>query len=141
MPSGLGELSSISKRDGNILRPCEGPYLLRPGAGHIRAQGPLAEDRGPGVYSGSRGAPPCLSPACLADSGRHGADVPSRIHLNNRSAPRLSEAVRILEYLDVPMSYHLCKSPALNDRIVESLPAGSLSSTPPAWARTVPAPR
>lgn len=30
--------------------------------------------------------------------------------------------MRILEYLNVPMSYHLCKTPELNDRIVEALP-------------------
>ena len=64
--------------------------------------------------------------AYLGNEERHGKDLPSRIHLNNRSAPRLAEGVRILEYLNVPMSYHLCKTPELNDRIVEALPAGSL---------------
>ena len=70
---------------------------------------------------------PALSiSAYLGNEERHGKDLPSRIHLNNRSAPRLAEGVRILEYLNVPMSYHLCKTPELNDRIVEAPPAGSL---------------
>ena len=38
----------------------------------------------------------------------------------------VEEAVRVLEYLNVPMSYHMCREPVLNDKIVESLPAGSL---------------
>jgi len=56
---------------------------------------------------------------------KHENDVPARINLTNRSAPRLSEAVRILSELRVPMSYHMCPRPDMNDEIVERLPEGS----------------
>ena len=49
-----------------------------------------------------------------------------RAHAKDPISSGLAEGVRILEYLNVPMSYHLCKTPELNDRIVEALPAGSL---------------
>ncbi len=52
--------------------------------------------------------------------------MPARIHLNNRSVPRLQEAIRLLENSRVPMSFNLCPIPAWNDRIVEALPEGSI---------------
>lgn len=38
----FGELSSISKLDGQAPRPRQGSHLLRPGPGRLRARGPLA---------------------------------------------------------------------------------------------------
>lgn len=121
----FGELSSISKRDGKFCAHAKDPISSGLALDTFVPRDHWLKTGAQVCILGAGGSALSIS-ACLADSGRHGADVPSRIHLNNRSAPRLSEAARILEYLDVPMSYHLCKSPALNDRIVESLPAGSL---------------
>ncbi len=57
---------------------------------------------------------------------KHGDNVPARIHMNNRSAPRLGEAVNILKDSRVPLSFHLCPNALLNDAIVEQLPPGSM---------------
>ena len=57
---------------------------------------------------------------------KHGDSVPARINVNNRSVPRLAEAIHLLEKSRVPMSFHLCPCPEWNDRIVEGLPEGSL---------------
>ena len=121
----FGELSSISKREGEICAHAKDPISSGLAMDAFIPQGHWQKTGAQACVLGAGGAALSIS-ACLADAGRHGTDVPGRIHLNNRSAPRLAEAVRILEYLDVPMSYHMCKEPALNDKIVESLPAGSL---------------
>ena len=121
----FGELSSISKRDGRLCAHAKDPISSGLALDAFVPQGHWQRTGAQACVLGAGGAALSIS-AYLANGERHGADVPERIHLNNRSAPRLAEAVRVLEYLDVPMSYHLCKDPALNDRIVESLPAGSL---------------
>lgn len=121
----FGEMSSISKRDGKLCAHAKDPI----------SSGLALDSFVPGDHWLKTGAQACVLgaggsalsiSAYLGSEERHGADVPARIHLDNRSAPRLAEAVRVLEYLNVPMSYHLCKTPERNDRIVEALPAGSL---------------
>ena len=57
---------------------------------------------------------------------KHGDAVPARIQMNNRSVQRLAEAVHLLGDSRVQMSFNLCPVPEWNDRIVESLPEGSL---------------
>ena len=121
----FGELSSISKEGGKLLGHAKDPISVGlaldaflPSA-HWRAF-PDAEV----CVLGAGGSALAVS-AYLADP-RHGDSVPKRIHLTNRSAPRLGEAVNILKDSRVPLSFHLCPEPALNDRIVSSLPEGSM---------------
>ena len=121
----FGELSSISKKDGKFCAHAKDPISSGLALDAFVPKDHWRKTGAQVCVMGAGGSALSIS-AYLANSERHGGNVPARIHLNNRSAPRLAEAVRILEYLDVPMSYHLCKEPALNDRIVESLPAGSL---------------
>ncbi len=121
----FGELSSISKEDGKLLGHAKDPISVGLAldaflpAAHWRAF-PNAEV----CVLGAGGSALAVS-AYLADP-RHGDSVPRRIHLTNRSAPRLGEAVNILKDSRVPLSFHLCPEPALNDRIVTSLPEGSM---------------
>ncbi len=121
----FGELSSISKEGGKLLGHAKDPISVGLAldaflpAGYFRAF-PNAE-----VCVLGAGGSALAASAYLADP-RHGDNVPRRIHLTNRSAPRLGEAVNILKNSRVPLSFHLCPEPALNDRIVEALPEGSM---------------
>jgi shikimate dehydrogenase len=121
----FGELSSISKLDGQFRAHAKDPISSGLAMDSFIPSGHWLDSHAEVCILGAGGSALSIS-AYLANAEHHGKDVPSHIHLDNRSAPRLAEAVRILEYLDVPMSYHMCKEPALNDAIVESLPAGSL---------------
>ena len=121
----FGELSSISKLDGQLRAHAKDPISSGLALDAFVPEGHWLKTGAEVCIIGAGGSALSIS-AYLGNEERHGKDLPSRIHLNNRSAPRLAEGVRILEYLNVPMSYHLCKTPELNDRIVEALPAGSL---------------
>lgn len=121
----FGELSSISKQDGRLCAHAKDPI----------SSGLALDSFIPSEHWKKTGAEVCILgaggsalsiSAYLADEKRHGENVPAHIHLNNRSSPRLAEAVRILDFLQVPMSFHFCREPELNDRIVELLPPGSL---------------
>ena len=120
----FGELSSISKLDGQLRAHAKDPISSGLALDAFVPEGHWLKTGAEVCIIGAGGSALSIS-AYLGNEERHGKDLPSRIHLNNRSAPRLAEGVRILEYLNVPMSYHLCKTPELNDRIVEALPAGS----------------
>lgn len=121
----FGELSSISKKDGKLCAHAKDPISSGLALDAFVPEGHWLKTGAQVCVLGAGGSALSIS-AYLANEERHGKDVPSRINLNNRSAPRLAEAVRILDYLNVPMSYHMCREPALNDKIVEALPAGSL---------------
>lgn len=121
----FGELSSISKQNGKLCAHAKDPISSGLAmdsfipAEHWKRTGAEA------CVLGAGGSALSIS-AYLADRERHGGNVPSHIHLDNRSSPRLAEAVQILDFLQVPMSFHLCREPEGNDRIVELLPPGSL---------------
>lgn len=121
----FGELSSISKKDGKLCAHAKDPISSGLAMDHFVPEDHWLKTGAEVCVLGAGGSALSIS-AYLANEERQGINVPSAIHLDNRSAPRLAEAVRILEYLNVPMSYHMCKEPALNDRIVEALPTGSL---------------
>lgn len=121
----FGEMSSISKKDGKLCGHAKDPISVGLALDSFLPEGywknhPEAE----ACVLGAGGSSLAVSAYLAAD--KHGDDVPARIHVDNRSAGRLSEAVRILQNSRVPMSFHLCPRPELNDEIVQKLPAGSL---------------
>lgn len=120
----FGELSSISKLDGKLCAHAKDPISSGLALDAFIPKGHFENSNAEVCVLGAGGSALAIS-AYLAQD-KHGEDVPKHIHLNNRSAPRLSEAVRVLGDLRVPMSFHLCKSTELNDKIVEKLPEGSL---------------
>ncbi len=121
----FGELSSISKADGRLCGHAKDPITVGLAldaflpADYWR-KNPAAEV----CVLGAGGS--ALAVSAYLGEEKHGDNVPRRIHMTNRSAPRLAEAVNILRDSRVPLSFHLCPRSALNDRIVESLPAGSM---------------
>lgn len=121
----FGELSSISQKDGKLCAHAKDPISSGLALDAFVPEKHWLKTGGEVCILGAGGAALAIS-AYLANPDRHGENVPRHIHVNNRSAPRLAEAVRILSYLNVPMSYHLCADPEQNDKIVEALPKGSL---------------
>lgn len=122
----FGELSCISKADGKYCAHAKDPISSGLALDSFIPKGHFRDTNAEVCVLGAGGSALSIS-AYLANEKMHEAgDLPARIHLNNRSTPRLAEAVRILDFLNVPMSYHVCREPALNDRIVEALPEGSV---------------
>lgn len=121
----FGELSSISKEDGKLCGHAKDPISVGLAldsfvpADHWKKY-PDAQ----ACVLGAGGSALAVS-AYLAHE-KHGDAVPARIHMNNRSVPRLAEAIHLLEKSRVQMSFNLCPIPEWNDKIVESLPEGSL---------------
>lgn len=121
----FGELSSISKLEGRLCAHAKDPISSGLAMDAFISQGHWNKTGAQVCVLGAGGSALSIS-AYLGSEERHGDDLPAAIQFTNRSAPRLAEAVRILEFLNVPMVYHLCKEPALNDAVVEALPPGSM---------------
>lgn len=121
----FGELSSISKLDGKLCAHAKDPISSGLALDAFVPTDHWLKTGAQVCVLGAGGSALAIS-AYLGNEERFGKNIPAAIQFTNRSAPRLSEAVRILEYLNVPMVYHLCKEPKLNDKVVEALPAGSL---------------
>ena len=121
----FGEISSISKKDGKLCGHAKDPISVGLAldsfvpADHWKKY-PAAQ----ACVLGAGGSSLAVS-AYLAHE-KHGDNVPDRINVNNRSVPRLQEAIHLLENSRVPMSFNLCPIPEWNDRVVSSLPEGSI---------------
>lgn len=120
----FGELSSISKKDGRLCGHAKDPISSGLSLDAFIPVDYWKKSDAEVVVLGAGGSALAIS-AYLA-SEKFGDNVPSRIHLTNRSAPRLAEAINILQNLRVPMSYHLCPTPEWNDKIVDSVKPGSV---------------
>ena len=121
----FGELSSISKFDGKLCGHAKDPITVG-----LALDAFIPKD----YWKNNKDAQVCvlgaggsaLAVAAYLFEDKHGDNVPDRINITNRSVPRLAEAINVLENSRVPMSYHLCKTPDFNDRVVEMMPAGSM---------------
>jgi len=120
----FGELSSISKKDGQLCGHAKDPISSGLAMDAFIPADHWLKTGAEVLILGAGGSALAIS-AYLA-SEKFGDNVPGRIHLTNRSASRLAEAVNLLSTLRVPMSYHLCPVPEWNDRIARQLPPGSL---------------
>lgn len=121
----FGEISSISKRDGKLCGHAKDPISVG-----LALDSFVPQDhwkRYPDAQACVLGAGgSALAVSAYLQHEKHGGNVPARINLNNRSVPRLQEAIHLLEGSRVPMSFHLCPKPEWNDKIVEALPEGSV---------------
>lgn len=121
----FGEISSISKKDGKLCGHAKDPISVGLALDSFIPENHWKKyPKAQACVLGAGGSSLAVS-AYLAND-KHGDNVPARINIDNRSVPRLAEAVRLLENSRVPMSYHLCPKPEWNDLVVESLPEGSL---------------
>lgn len=122
----LGEISSISKRDGKLIGHAKDPVTSG-----LAAEAFLPEDHWVG----------CEAEACLLGAGgsalafshfltlpEHGANRPSRIFVTARNQVRLDEMRRFHDQLahDVPLVCCLAPDAAANTDVVNALKPGSL---------------
>ena len=121
----FGEISSISKQGEKLCGHAKDPISV--GLALDSFVSPEHWAKYPGAQACVLGAGgSALAVSSYLQHEKHGERVPARIHMNNRSVPRLQEAIRLLQGSRVPMSFNLCPIPEWNDRIVESLPEGSI---------------
>ena len=120
----FGELSSISKKDGRLIGHAKDPITAGMSLDAFIPKDYWLGNAAEVVILGAGGS--ALSISAYLSAEKFGENVPKRIHMTNRSAPRLSEAIRILADSRVPLSFHLNPQPEWNDRIVNQVPAGSL---------------
>jgi shikimate 5-dehydrogenase len=120
----FGELSSISKLDGKLCGHAKDPISSGLALDAFVPKNHWLDTKAEVVVLGAGGSALAIS-AYLAQE-KFGENIPARIHLTNRSEPRLAEAIRILKDSRVPMSYHLCPTPDWNDKILDLVPPGSL---------------
>jgi shikimate 5-dehydrogenase len=122
----MGEVSSISKKDGRLLGGAKDPI----------SSGLALEEFLPAQHWENTGAQAFImgaggsSVALCSYLVRplHGTNRPTKIFVSNRSPTRLSEMKEIhrRESVDVAVSYVLSPRPEDNDSVLGSLPTGSL---------------
>ena len=120
----FGELSSISKEGGRLIGHAKDPITAGMALDAFIPENHWRTSHGEVVILGAGGS--ALAIAAYLAQEKFGDNVPARIHLTNRSAPRLAAAVEILSDLRVPVSYSLCPVPEWNDLIVGKAAEGSL---------------
>lgn len=126
LSASMGELSSIYKRDGNLHARAADPWTV---GYSLEAFLPPHHWRDTGaevLILGAGGS--AIALAWHLSKPEHGANRPSRIHVANRSTPRL-EHLRDLHaswQSGVPLQCHHVPQAELADALLPSLPPGSL---------------
>jgi shikimate 5-dehydrogenase len=123
----LGEISCISKRNGSLRGHAKDPI-----SSGLSLEAFIPD----GFWKDNPYAQVCLLGAGGSSLAltthfmtmRDQQDVPRKIHVTNRSAPRLEEMKKIHRQLNsaIEVEYHLCPTAQENDRVVNTLTHGSL---------------
>jgi shikimate 5-dehydrogenase len=122
----MGEVSSISKRDGRLVGHAKDPISSGLALEAFLPDRHWERTGAEAMAVGAGGS--TIAVTCYMLRKRHGANRPSRIVVANRSTPRLDEIRRIHEELgeDIPVEYHHTPEPAMTDELVAGLRDGSL---------------
>jgi shikimate dehydrogenase len=122
----LGEVSSISKRDGRLCGHAKDPISSGLALEAFLPDGWWRQTGGAALLFGAGGSALALSMYLMHP--RHGANRPSKLVVTNRSTPRLETMRRIHQQLDygVPCEYHHCPTFHENDRVLAAMPPCSL---------------
>ncbi|MFW5688380.1 MAG: shikimate dehydrogenase family protein [Spirochaetota bacterium] len=122
----LGEVSSISKRDGELWGHAKDPVTSG-----LSLEAFLPEDHwrrsgGALCLLGAGGSSLALTTYCMEELPE--GNRPSRIVVTNRSAPRLDAMRTVHEKINpgIAVEYHHCPEPGQNDAVVSGLPPGSV---------------
>ena len=123
----LGEVSSISKRGGELLGHAKDPITSGLSLERIVPDGYWKRTGADMLLLGAGGASLALT-MYLKEKKDGGGDAPRRIVVANRSRPRLDEMRRIHRKIGmtIPVDYNLCPSADMNDRLMASLKPGSM---------------
>ena len=122
----LGELSSISKKDGKLCGHAKDPISSGLALENFVPANYWSEYDGDVLLMGAGGS--SLAMSLYLGQEKFGDNVPGKIIISNRSTPRLQSAKKLLEGLNprIQMEYIHAPEPKENDRIVESLKPHSL---------------
>jgi len=120
------EVSSLSKRDGMFRAHAKDPISSGRALDEFVDEGYWASSGGEALLFGAGGSNLAITLHLM--TGRKAPDRPRRIVVVNRSQARLESMRRIHERLgtDVRVDYILNADPAENDRLLGSVPPGSL---------------
>ncbi len=123
----LGEISSISKRNGKLRGHAKDPITSGLALERIVPDGYWRDTGAELLLLGAGGSSLALS-MYLKEKKDRGGDVPGRIIVNNRSQARLDEMRRIHARIgmDIPFEYNLCPTPDRNDAFVAKLKPKSM---------------
>ena len=122
----MGEISSISKRDGRLVGHAKDPITSG-----LSLEAFLPTDHwkqtGAEVFVMGAGGSSIAVTSYLMDE-RHGDNRPARILVSNRSTPRLDEILEVHEKVGrpVPIEYHHTPEPDDNDSLLAQVPPHSL---------------
>jgi len=122
----LGEVSSISKRDGRLSGHAKDPITSGLALEAFLADGWWRSTGAGALIFGAGGS--SLAMSMYLTDPRHGENRPGKVVVTNRSKPRLAEMERIHDELDygVACEYHHCPTLEDNDRVLAGMPPGSL---------------
>jgi len=123
----MGELSCLSKKDGQLVATAIDPVSSRLALQAFLAKGHFARSGGELFSMGAGGSTIAITWNLMQKS--RGEDRPARIVVSNRSQPRLDSIMRIHRSFgaDMPVEYVLAPSPEHNDRVMAGLAPGSLA--------------
>ncbi|MDX1416479.1 MAG: hypothetical protein R3293_19925 [Candidatus Promineifilaceae bacterium] len=121
-----GELSSISKRNGNLEGHAKDPITAGLSLDHIIEPGYFARSGGDVLCLGAGGS--AVATLLHLINKPDGADRPRRFICINRSQPRLDHMRDMVEKLDTDIEVtYICNSdPRINDAHIAQLPEGSI---------------
>lgn len=122
----LGEISSISKKDGKLCGHAKDPISGGLALENFVPDNYWKDFDGDVLLMGAGGS--SLAMTLYLTDPQHGDNVPSRIIIANRSQPRLDSAKRLLSGIGgkTRIEYVLNPTPADNDRTLSSLKPHSL---------------
>lgn len=122
----LGEVSSISKKDGKLCAHAKDPISSGLALQKFVPENFWGQYGGDVMLMGAGGS--TLAMSIYFAKVCKGGNVPGKIYITNRSEPRLSSAKEILKGLNPEVSFEFCYNPKPedNDRTLKSLKPHSL---------------
>ncbi len=122
----LGEISSISKKDGKLCGHAKDPISSGLALERFVPANFWNDHDGEAFLMGAGGA--TLAMSLYFTQAKHGTNVPKHIIISNRSLPRLESAKKILEGLNpqIKFDYLYAPKPEDNDKILAGLKPYSL---------------
>jgi len=122
----LGEVSSISKKDGKLCAHAKDPISSGLALEDFVPENYWKDKSGEVLLLGAGGS--TLAMSVYLTQEKFGDNVPKKIIIANRSLPRLEEARRILDGINPKTTFEfvLNPTPSENDKTLASLPAHSL---------------
>lgn len=126
LSAAMGELSSIYKRDGKLHGRATDPWTVGLSLDAFLPENHWHDTGAEALILGAGGSAMAL--AWHLSKAEHGANRPARIHVANRSTPRLDHLRELHESWrsGVPLETHHVPRPELADAILPKLPPGSL---------------